>query len=281
MTTNVATLTLSGTGVAGVQVPQIGLGTWPHMGQESTDMVAVAIENGYRHIDTAQKYGNEDAVGKAVRASSVDRAELFVTTKLVNEYFGDQASVRAGIEHSLCETGLDYIDLMLIHWPNPKLGKYVQTCESLAELVDTGLIRAWGVSNFTPAHLQDVVDAGLDIPFNQIQVDPLAGQPDYLAANAEHEIVVGAYSPMGRDIELSTFPVLREAAERYDKSKHQIVLRWHIQQNRIPTPRSSNVERQRQNLEVFDFELTNPEIAAINALDNGSRARLDADEYGH
>jgi 2,5-diketo-D-gluconate reductase A len=279
--TNVATLTLKGTGVSGVQIPQIGLGTWPLTGQQSTDMVTIAINNGYRHIDTAQKYGNEDAVGQAIRASSVPRDELFVTTKLVNRYFGDVATVRSGIEHSLRETGLEYIDLMLIHWPNPQLGTYVQTCASLAELVDTGLIRAWGVSNFKPHHLQDVVDAGLNIPLNQIQVDPLAGQPDYLAANARHDIVVSAYSPTGRDLTLSDFPVLREAAERHDKTEHQIVLRWHVQQGRIVVPRSANAKRQRENLNVFDFELTDAEIAAINALDNGSRARLDADEYGH
>lgn len=281
MTTNIVTVTLSGTGVADVQIPQIGLGTWPHTGQESTDMVAMAIDNGYRHIDTAQSYGNEDAVGKAIRESEIDRQDLFLTTKLTNEYFGDTAAVRAGIEASLRETGLDYIDLMLIHWPNPELGKYVETCASLAELVDTGLIRAWGVSNFTPAHLQTVVDAGLDIPLNQIQVDPLAGQPDYLAANAEHNITVGAYSPVGRDLNLSELPILQEAAARHGKSEHQVVLRWHVQQGRIAIPRSTNAQRQRQNLDVFDFELTDAEIAAINALDNGSRSRLDADEYGH
>lgn len=278
---NVNTLTLSGTGVSGVQIPQIGLGTWPHTGQASMDMVAMAITNGYRHIDTAQKYGNEDAVGKAVRASSVARDELFVTTKLINRYFGEVASVREGIEHSLRETGLDYIDLMLIHWPNPWLGNYVQTCASLAQLVETGLIRAWGVSNFKPAHLQAVADAGLDIPINQIQVDPLAGQPDYIAANAALGIVVGAYSPTGRDVNLSEFPELVQAAERHGKTPHQIVLRWHVQQGRIAVPRSANAERQRENLDVFDFELSEAEIAAINALDNGSRARLDADEYGH
>jgi len=278
---NIDTLTLIGTGVAGVQIPQIGLGTWPHTGQESTDMVAMAIDNGYRHIDTAQKYGNEDAVGKAVRKASVLRDELFVTTKLTNEFFGDAARVRAGVEHSLSETGLDYLDLMLIHWPNPWLGNYVQTCASLAQLVETGLIRAWGVSNFKPAHLQAVADAGLDIPINQIQVDPLAGQPDYIAANAALGIVVGAYSPTGRDVNLSEFPELVQAAERHGKTPHQIVLRWHVQQGRIAVPRSANAERQRENLDVFDFELSEAEIAAINALDNGSRARLDADEYGH
>src|SRR5699024_6813138 len=125
---------LTGTGVSGVQIPQIGLGTWPLTGKESTDMVAMAIDNGYRHIDTAQKYGNEDAVGKAIRQASIPRDKLFVTTKLVNAYFGDVASVRAGIEHSLSETGLEYLDLMLIHWPNPQLGNYVQTCASFGQL---------------------------------------------------------------------------------------------------------------------------------------------------
>jgi len=281
VTTSVPNLMLTGTGVSGVQIPQIGLGTWPLTGKESTDMVAMAIDNGYRHIDTAQKYGNEDAVGKAIRQASIPRDKLFVTTKLVNAYFGDVASVRAGIEHSLSETGLEYLDLMLIHWPNPQLGNYVQTCASLVELVDTGLIRAWGVSNFKPAHLQAVANAGLQIPLNQIQIDPLAGQPDYLAANAEHNIMVGAYSPTGRDLNLQEFPVLRDAAQRYGKTEHQIVLRWHVQQGRIVVPRSANAGRQQQNLELFDFVLTDDEITAINALDNGSRARLDADQYGH
>lgn len=278
---NVHSVVLSGTGVSEVSIPQIGLGTWPHTGQASTDMVAMAISNGYRHIDTAQKYGNEDAVGQAIRDSAVARDDLFVTTKLINQYFGDVATVRAGIEHSLRETGLDYIDLMLIHWPNPWLGNYVETCASLAELVETGLIRAWGVSNFTPEHLQAVADAGLDIPINQIQIDPRAGQPDYLAANSELGVVVGAYSPTGRDLNLAEIPVLAEAAQRHAKTPHQIVLRWHVQQGRIAVPRSANADRQCENLAVFDFELSEAEIAAINALDDGSRARLDADEYGH
>lgn len=278
---NVKTLSLNGTGVSGVQIPQIGLGTWPHTGQESADMVAMAITNGYRHIDTAQKYANEDAVGTAVRGSSVPRDELFVTTKLINRYFGDVSTVRAGIEQSLRETGLEYIDLMLIHWPNPQLGNHVQTCASLAQLVETGLIRAWGVSNFNPTHLQAVADEGIEIPLNQIQIDPLAGQPDYLAANAASGIRVGAYSPIGRDINLADFPALVEAAERHAKTPHQIVLRWHVQQGRIAVPRSANAARQQQNLDVFEFKLSDAEIAAINALDNGSRARLDADEYGH
>lgn len=278
---NVHSVVLTGTGVSGVSVPQIGLGTWPHTGDAAVDMVAMAINNGYRHIDTAQKYGNEDAVGQAVRAAAVPRDDLFVTTKLVKQYFGDVATVRAGIEHSLRETGLDYIDLMLMHWPNPWLDNYVETCASLAQLVETGLIRAWGVSNCKPEHLKAVTDSGLQIPINQIQIDPRAGQPDYLAANAELGIIVGAYSPTGRDINLAEIPVLAEAAQRHDKTPHQIVLRWHVQQGRIAVPRSANAHRQRENLEVFDFELSEAEIAAINALDDGSRARLDADEYGH
>src|SRR5690625_5002687 len=237
--TTVPTLTLTGTGAAGIDLPQVGLAPGQRSWAESTDVFAMATDNGSRHIDTAQTSGDEDAVGRAIRQASVDRADLFVTTKLVNQYFGDQATVRSGIEYSLRETGLDYIDLMLIHWPNPQLGNYVQTCQSLAELVETGLIRAWGVSNFKPAHLRAVDDAGLDIPINQIQVDPLAGQPDYVAANAERNIVVGAYSPTGRDINLSDFQVLRDLAERYGKTEHQIVLLWHVLQGRLSVPRSS------------------------------------------
>lgn len=177
------TLTLTGTGVDGVEMLRIGLGTWPLRGAEAHDAVEQALRLGYRHVDTAQNYGNEDAVGEgiaaAIHAGVLDRDQLFVTTKVSREHHGDARTVRAAVECRLRVLGLEHVDLVLVHWPNPDQDRYLETARSLSELAEDGLIRAWGVSNFTPAHLGRLAGAGLRAPVDQIEVGPRArdGRP--------------------------------------------------------------------------------------------------------
>lgn len=276
-----STCELSGTNVSDVRIPMIGLGTWPMIGRQCTDAVRLALDNGYRHIDTAQKYDNEEAVGVGIRSSAVDRDELFVTSKLTSQFHGGLEQVRTGVERSLAALKLDHLDLMLIHWPNPERGAYVHTAQALAELVETGLLRAWGVSNFKPAHLQRLRQAGLVVPLNQIEVNPLTAQRENQRANAAGRTLTAAYSPIGRGMELSQYPALTGPAERTGHTVHQVVMRWHLQQGRLAIPKSADALRQCQNLDVFDWSLTETEVAAIDALDTGRGPRMDADEYGH
>lgn len=274
-------VTITGTNVEAVAVPHIGLGTWPMTGQDCTDAVLQALSIGYRHLDTAQNYGNEDAVGAALRATEVPREQIFVTTKINREHHGGLDVVRSAVEQRLSLLGLDYADLLLIHWPNPDQGRYVETAAALAELVETGHIRAWGVSNFTAEYLADLHQAGLTAPINQIQVDPLASQPQLRAANASAGTLTAAYSPVGRDIDLDGLPALSGPAERLGVTAHQVALRWHVQSGRVATPKSANAARQEANLNVFGFALTEEEMARIDALDTGSGPRLDPATFGH
>ena len=189
---------------AGVRVPLIGLGTWPMVGEEAADAVQRAIGNGYRHIDTAENYGNEDAVGEGIRRSGIAREDVFITTKFNTVAQPERRPRRL---RRLRRGWADYLDLFLVHWPNPAQGRFVEACEGLQQLADDGAIRAWGVSNFKPAHLRQVLAAGLTVPVNQVQVDPAHGQPEQLAFHREHGITTGAYSPLGRNGDfLSTRP---------------------------------------------------------------------------
>lgn len=278
---NTATLSIAGTNVEDVTIPMIGLGTWPMTGSECTDAVLQGLEVGYRHIDTAHNYGNEDAVGEALRRTNVVRDQLFVTTKINQAAHGDLSVVQPAVEERLRALGQDYVDLLLIHWPNPDQGRYVETAAALSELISTGLIRSWGASNFKPAHLAALAAAGLKAPINQIQVDPLAAQSQLQSANSVAGTAIAAYSPMGRDIDLAEFEPLTAAAQRLGVTEHQVVLRWHVQSGRIAVPKSADESRQRANLDVFGFELTHTEMTAINALDTDIGPRLDADEFGH
>lgn len=275
------TAEISGTNVQGVSLPRIGLGTWPMVGQECTDAVLMALGNGYRHIDTAENYGNEDAVGAALRTTSVERDEIFVTTKINAKSHGSLDVVRPAVEERLRVLQLEQVDMVLIHWPNPKQDSYIETAEALAELVDEGLMRSWGVSNFKPHHLERLIDQGLTPPVNQIQLDPLVQQHATETANAMANTMTAAYSPVGRDLDLGQYRALTNPATRLGRTEHQIVLRWHLQKGRVAVPKSAHEQRQQQNLNVFDFELTNAEMAAIDGLNTNAGPRRDADEYGH
>lgn len=264
----------------GVGIPLIGLGTWPMTGEEATDAVARAIANGYRHIDTAENYNNEEAVGEGIRRSGITRGDLFLTTKFNRQWHG-RASVREAFGAATRRLGTEYLDLFLIHWPNPAEGRFVEAAEGLIRLAEEGLIRCWGVSNFKPAHLRELQAAGLEIPVNQVQIDPEHQQPDQLAFHREHGIVTAAYSPLGRNGGFLSAPAVTGPAGEYGKTPAQVVLRWQVQSGRVAIPKSADDRRQRENLDVFGFALTEAEMAGIDGLDTGAPPRLDSDEFGH
>ncbi|GAA3677518.1 aldo/keto reductase [Arthrobacter ginkgonis] len=264
----------------GVHIPLIGLGTWPLTGDDASAAVARAIDNGYRHIDTAENYANEAAVGEGIRRSGTERSELFLTTKF-NTQWHSRDGVRRAFGEAAKRLGTDYLDLFLVHWPNPAQGRFVEACEGLQQLVDDGSIRAWGVSNFKPAHLRLVQAAGLNVPVNQVQIDPEHGQPEQLRFHRDHGILTAAYSPLGRNGDFLGHPAVSGPARELGKTPAQIVLRWHVQHGRVATPKSANPQRQRENLDVFGFSLTQAQIDAIDALETGAPPRLDSDTYFH
>jgi 2,5-diketo-D-gluconate reductase A len=264
----------------GVVIPLIGLGTWPMTGEEATDAVARAIGNGYRHIDTAENYGNEEAVGEGIRRSGIARGDLFLTTKFNRQWHG-RTGVREAFGAATRRLGTEYLDLFMVHWPNPAEGRFVEAAEGLIELTEEGLIRCWGVSNFKPAHLRELQAAGLETPVNQVQIDPETQQPDQLAFHRAHGIFTAAYSPLGRSGSFLSDPALTGPAEVYGKTPAQVVLRWQVQSGRAAIPKSADDRRQRENLDVFGFALTGAEMAGIDALDTGAPPRLDSDEFGH
>jgi 2,5-diketo-D-gluconate reductase A len=267
--------------VNGARIPHLGLGTWPLDDDGAEKAVATAIENGYRLIDTAENYGNERGVGRALRASGVPREELFVTTKF-NRRWHSVDGVRQVFEQSAERLGVDYVDLLLVHWPNPDQGRYVEAFEGVVALLRAGLVRAAGVSNFSPEHLQRVLDAtGVTPDVNQIQLNPYIAQVRWREFAAEHGILVQGYSPLWRGRDLLAEPAVLEAAHAHGKTPGQVVLRWHVQLGVVPVPKSADPRRQAENIAVFDFALTDAEMAAISALDRGSALATDPETFGH
>jgi 2,5-diketo-D-gluconate reductase A len=262
-------------------MPRLGMGTWPMGDREAERVVAEAIGLGYRLIDTAHAYGNESGVGRGVRASGVPRDELFITTKLNAQWHG-RREARDAFEMSAARLGVDHIDLFLIHWPNPWLDRYTAAFQGLVDLMEEGRVRAVGLSNFKPAHVQRVTDATGVVPdVNQIELNPRVARQSVRAFHAEHGIVTESWSPIGKGRDLLAEPPITAAASRHDRTPAQVVLRWHIELGLIPVPKSSNPERLAQNLSVFDFSLTPEEVNAISALDRGEPAAQDSDSYGH
>jgi 2,5-diketo-D-gluconate reductase A len=264
------------------EMPVLGLGTWPLRGAESAAQVRTAIECGYRLIDTAENYGNEDGVGQGIRDSGVDRSEIFLTTKL-NRKWHSVDGVRQAYDASLKRLGLDYIDLFLVHWPNPDQDRYVDAVRGLEALREEGLVRAIGTSNFKPAHLQRVFDeTGIVPDVNQIELSPYNTRRNSRDYHDEHGIATESWSPIGATSdELRQDPVITEIGERYDKSPAQIVLRWHVQLGLIAIPKSAHPGRIAENIALFSFELTDEEMAAISALDRGDAGLTDSDTFGH
>lgn len=266
----------------GAEIPVLGLGTSPLQGAESATQVRTALEAGYRLIDTAENYRNEDAVGQAIRDSGIDRSEVVITTKF-NRRWHSIDGVRQAYEASLKRLGVDYIDLMLVHWPNPDQGRYVEAVQGLQAILDSGGLRAIGTSNFKPAHLQRVLDETGIIPdVNQIQLSPNATRSESRAYHAAHGIVTESWSPLGASSqELRKDPTITAIANDHGRSPTQIVLRWHIELGLVAIPRSSNPGRIAENINIFDFELTEQEMSKIGALDRGESVVTDSDEFGH
>lgn len=261
---DVATVELGG----GVQIPQLGFGTfqiWPYEAQQA---VEDALALGHRHIDTAAAYCNEGQVGAALKATGMaDRT--FVTTKLRNGDQGVDETLR-GCEESLGLLGIDAIDLYLIHWPAPTLGRYVDAWKTMVELQRRGLVRAIGVSNFLPEHLERIIEETGVVPaVNQIESHPRFWQPELEAYCAERGIAIEAYSPLGHGKDIESEPVCA-AAERLGVTPAQVVLRWHAQKGHIVLPKSTKPARMKQNMDIYGFELTDAEVAAIDALDDPS-----------
>lgn len=262
----------------GHSIPQLGLGTWPLRGDDAAEVVSAAIGLGYRHIDTARRYENEDGVGAGIRRSGVDRDELFVTTKLDGEHQGNDRAIE-GVRASLGRLGLEYVDLLLIHWPLPSRGEFVSTWRTFEKLRADGLTRSIGVSNFTPAHLDTLIaETGVVPAVNQIELSPVITRREQREYNASHGIVTESWSPIKGILDE---PILRSVAEKHAKTTAQIALRWHVQNGLVAIPKSADPGRLAANLEVFDFELDASDLEAIGTLDAGPGAGVDSDVTGH
>ncbi|MDP7702966.1 MULTISPECIES: aldo/keto reductase [unclassified Mycobacterium] len=259
-------------------IPVLGLGTADLSDDETERAVSAALEIGCRLIDTAAAYGNEAAVGRAIAASGIPRAELFVTTKLATEDHGF-ASAQQACNASLERLGLDYVDLYLIHWPAPAQGKYVDSWGGLIQSRGEGHARSIGVSNFTAEHLEMAIDLTFVTPaVNQIELHPLLNQEELRKANTGHQIVTQAYTPLALG-KLAENPTVTSIAGEYGKTASQVLLRWNVQLGNSVVFRSANAEHIAGNLDVFDFELATEHMNALNGLNDGTRLRPDPDTY--
>jgi 2,5-diketo-D-gluconate reductase A len=255
-------------------IPQLGFGVFQVPPAQTQETVETAFGVGYRHIDTAQMYQNEAGVGAAVAAAGIPRDELYITTKL-NNAFHRPDDVRRTFAESLERLGLDRVDLFLIHWPLPTRydGDFVSTWRTLADFVEDGRATSVGVSNFQPAHLDRIVEETGVVPVvNQIEVHPYFGNEDARAASHRHGTVVEAWSPIAQGAVLDD-PTIGEIAEAHGRTPSQVTLRWHVQRGDIVFPKSMHEARMRENFEIFDFELTDDQVAAITALDRGESGR--------
>jgi 2,5-diketo-D-gluconate reductase A len=259
-------------------MPILGLGVAELTEEETERAVSTALEIGYRLIDTASVYGNEAAVGRAIAASGIPRAELFVTTKVANADHGFNVAQDA-VKVSLDKLGLDYVDLFLVHWPQPQLGKYVDTFGGLIQARGDGHTRSIGVCNYTEEYLETVIDLTYVTPaVNQIELHPLLNQAALRSFNAQHDVVTEAYSPLavGRVLDNAT---VTSIAGEYGRTPAQVLIRWSIQLGNVVIPRSGNPERIASNFDVFDFELTTAHMEALNGLNDGTRVREDPLTY--
>lgn len=264
----------------GVQIPQLGFGTYQVPADDTREIVLAALKAGYRHIDTAQMYGNEKGVGEAIRESGIDRNEIFVTSKL-NNGFHDYDDALVAMDGTLEDLGLDRVDLFLIHWPLPEVGDYTDTWRAMEEMYRQGKARAIGVSNFQPNHINKLLATGTVAPaVNQIEVHPYFIQNDVREANAGHNIVTEAWSPIAQGKVLDDPTVVR-IAERLERTPAQVVLRWHIERGDVVFPKSVTPARIAENFALFDFELSDADRADITALDKGERIGPNPDEFNY
>ncbi|MEU6164592.1 aldo/keto reductase [Streptomyces tanashiensis] len=261
----------------GVEIPQLGFGVFQVADDETTAAVTAALEAGYRSIDTAAIYGNEAGVGRALSTSGLAREDLFVTTKLWNADQGYDATLRA-FDDSLAKLGLEYVDLYLIHWPTPARDLYRESWRALERLADEGRIRAAGVSNFQPEHLRRLMDGAAVTPaVNQIELHPALRQSELRAFHGEHGIATEAWSPLAQGAVLDD-PAIVAIAAAHGKSPAQVVIRWHLQLGNVVIPKSVTPARIRANVDVFDFVLTDEEMAAVAGLDRGLRTGPHPDQ---
>ncbi|GLY37399.1 oxidoreductase [Amycolatopsis sp. NBRC 101858] len=262
----------------GVRIPQFGFGVFQIPPEETAQAVRTALEAGYRHIDTAQMYRNEEGVGAGIAELGVAREDVFVTTKLANDAHGHDNAITA-LEGSLRRLGFDYVDLYLIHWPLPHKDNYLRTWRGFEEILRAGKARAIGVSNFQPAHLDRLAEETSTVPaVNQIELHPALQQTELRAYHREHGIATEAWSPLAQ-AEVLEDPVLADLAEKHGRTAAQVVLRWHIQLGNIVFPKSSSPERIKQNIDVFGFELDDEDMTAIGKLDDGRRTGPDPDTF--
>ena len=262
----------------GVEIPQVGLGVFQTKeGAEVESAVRAAIDAGYRSIDTAAIYGNEAGTGKAIKASGVPREELFITTKLWNANHAYDDALRA-FDESLEKLDCGYIDLYLIHWPLPMFGLYTEAWSALEKLYEDKRVRAIGVSNFKPAHLENLLKNAKVVPaVNQIELHPMLQQKETRATCAEHGIIIESYSPLMQAGEVIEHPTVTKIAKAHGKTPAQVILRWHVQNGFIVIPKSVRAERIQENFDLFDFELSSDDMQAIEAMDEGRRIGADPD----
>lgn len=250
----------------GLTVPKVGFGTYKLNGAHGVQVIDSAIDRGYRLLDTAFNYENEGAVGEAVRRSSVPRSELIISSKLPGRHHAYDQAIET-IQESLYRAGLDYYDLYLIHWPNPKEDHYVEAWQALIDAQKLGLVRSIGVSNFLPAHLDRLEkETGVMPVINQVELHPYFNQQAQRDYDTAHGILTQDWSPLGRASEMLQNPVLKEIAARYQKNVGQLILRWEVQLGTLPIPKSSTPKRQLGNRDIFDFEITAEDMATINGL---------------
>ena len=265
----------------GVEIPQLGFGVFQVKPDETVEAVRNALEVGYRHIDTAEMYGNEKEVGQAVRESGLDRSEVFVTSKLNNGFHAREDALKA-FDQTLDDLGFDYVDLFLVHWPLPGIDvDYVETWKAMEEIYRSGRAKSIGVSNFAEHHLRRLFsDTEVTPVVNQIEVHPYLAQDDLRSFNADHEIITEAWSPIAQGKVLGD-PTITRIAEKYGKTPAQVTLRWHVQRGDVVFPKSVTRSRIQENIDVFDFELDGTDMGDITGLDRGERTGPDPDTFNY
>jgi diketogulonate reductase-like aldo/keto reductase len=263
----------------GVRMPQLGFGVWKIPDDQVTQVLEKAFEIGYRSVDTARIYKNEEGVGRAVAESGIPREELFITTKVWNSDQGYENTLKA-FEASLQRLGLDYVDLYLIHWPTPKYDQYVETYKALEKLYKDGRVRAIGVSNFDIDHLERILNECEVVPaVNQVECHPYLQQKELKAFCKKHGIAVEAYSPLMNGKDALQDEVILKIAKKYGKTPAQVILRWHLQEGVIAIPRTVTPSRMEENFRVFDFELSEEDMKEIAALDRNVRVNAVPSEF--
>ena len=262
----------------GQKIPQLGLGVYKLQPDVAEGLVRQAIETGYRRIDTAAFYGNEAEIGAGVRNCGLPRDEVFVTTKIWNDDQGYERALEA-IEESLDRLNLDYIDMLLIHWPKPELNLFIETWAAFQESVKTGRVKGIGVSNFQPWHLEKLLAAGGTVPaLNQVELHPGLQQVEVRKFNAEHGIATEAWSPLARGRFIED-PIIKKIAAKHKRTETQVIVRWHIELGNLVIPKTANAARLEENISVFDFKLDQEDLGQIATLDSGLRTGPNPDEF--